>query len=127
MGESDSYKNGVEEEEISVMSTIYVKPTQKATEVLSLVRSAVEGEIAKLELAMELARERLVPFEQKYGVTSEHFISEMAAEDLEGSDDEYVCWAGEYKLMQRLQKKLRQLQEIEYGDSSLLRSDQGTG
>ena len=26
-----------------------------------------------------LAQERLAPFEQKYGVTSEHFISEMAA------------------------------------------------
>src|SRR5215468_3304846 len=26
---------------------------------------------------------------------------------LEGKDDEYVHWAGEYKLMQRLQDKLR--------------------
>ena len=106
------------------MSTIYVEPTQKAGEVLSLVRSAIEGEIARLELALKLARERLIPFEQKYGVTSEHFIAEMAAEDLEGGDDEYVCWAGEYKLMQRLQEKLRQLQEINYGDSSLLQPDQ---
>jgi len=31
-----------------------------------------------------------------------------------------VRWAGEYKLMQRLQQKLRQLQEIDYSDSSLL-------
>ena len=105
------------------MSTIYVEPTQKAREVLPLVRSAIEGEIARLELALKLAMERLFPFEQKYGVTSAHFISEMAAEDLEGGDDEYVRWAGEYKLMQRLQEKLRQLQEINYGDSSLLRSD----
>jgi hypothetical protein len=92
--------------------------------VLSLVRSAIEGEVARLELALKLARERLVPFEQKYGVTSEHFISKTAAEDLEGGDDEYVGWAGEYKLMQRLQEKLRQLQEINYGDSSLLQPDQ---
>ena len=28
---------------------------------------------------IELAQERLAPFEKKYGVTSEHFISEMAA------------------------------------------------
>src|SRR5262245_33561555 len=40
-------------------------------------------------------------------MTSEHFIVEMTAEDLEGKDDEYVHWAGEYKLMQRLQDKLR--------------------
>jgi hypothetical protein len=48
----------------------------------------------------------------------------MAAEDLKGGDDEYVRWAGEYKLMQRLQEKLRQLQEINYSDSSLLQPGQ---
>lgn len=109
------------------MSTIYVEPLQKASEVLPLVRSAIDGEIARLELAVKLARERLVPFERKYGVTSEHFIAEWAAEDLEGGDDEYVRWAGEYKLMQRLQQKLRQLQEIDYSDSSLLQPDQSAG
>ncbi len=101
------------------MSTIYVEPTQKASEVLSLIRSAIEGEIARLELALKLAQERLVPFEQKYGVTSDHFISEMTAEDLEGSDEEYVSWAGEYKLMQRLQEKLQRLQEIDYDSQEL--------
>ena len=59
----------------------------------------------RLELALKLARARLAPFEQKYSVTSKYFISEMAAEDLEGGDEEYVCWAGEYRLMQRLQGK----------------------
>ena len=88
------------------------------------LRVPFEGEIARLELAVKLARERLVPFEQKYGVTSEHFISEWAAEDLEGGDDEYVRWAGEYKLMQRLQEKLQRLREISYGDSDLLRPGQ---
>jgi len=42
-------------------------------------------------------------------------MSEMAAEDLEGGDDEYVRWAGEYKLIQRLQERLLKLQEISYG------------
>lgn len=61
-----------------------------------------------------MARKRLAPFEDKYGVTSEHFISEMAAEDLDGGDAEYVQWAGEYQLMQRLQDKLRRLRGIEF-------------
>ena len=39
---------------------------------------------------LKLADKRLAPFEEKYDVTSEYFISEMAAEDLEGSDDEYI-------------------------------------
>jgi hypothetical protein len=38
------------------MSTIYVEPLQKASEVLPLVRSAIDGEIARLELAVKLAR-----------------------------------------------------------------------
>lgn len=97
------------------MSTLYVEPKQNAEGVLPLVRSAIEGEIARLELALKLARERLAPFERKYGVTSEHFIAEMVAEDLEGGDEEYVHWAGEYKLMERLREKLHQLQEIRYG------------
>jgi len=106
------------------MSTVYIEPAEKSSELLYLVRSAIESEIRRLELALKMARERLAPFEEKYGVTSEHFISEMTAEDLEGGDDEYVRWAGEYRLMQRLQEKLEQLREISYGDSSLLRSDQ---
>lgn len=106
------------------MSTIYIDSPQKASEVLHLVQSAIESEIARLELALKMAARRLAPFERKYGVTSDYFISEMVAEDLEGGDDEYVHWAGEYKLMQRLQEKVRQLQEIDYGDPSLLQPDQ---
>ena len=106
------------------MSTIYIEPAEKTNEVLYLVQSAIESEITRLKLALKLAQERLAPFEQKYGVTSEHFITEMAAEDLEGGDDEYVCWAGEYKLTQRLREKLQKLQEIDYGDPDLLRQDQ---
>ena len=102
------------------MSTIYVEPAQKSRAVLGLVRLAIGSQIAKLELGLKMARKRLTPFEQKYGVTSEYFISEMTAEDLEGGDAEYVRWAGEYKLMHRLQEKLRQLLEINYGDSELL-------
>ena len=108
-----------------MMSTIYIEsPAPDRVAVLSLVQSAINSEIARFELALKRAKQRLTPFEQKYGVTSEYFIDEMTAEDLEGGDEEYVNWAGEYKLMQRLQEKLQQLQRIDYGDSSLLRANQ---
>jgi hypothetical protein len=106
------------------MATLYIEPTHESGEILRLVRSAIESEVAKLELALQMAVKRLVPFEEKYGVTSEYFITEMTAENLEGKDDEYVHWAGEYKLMQRLQDKLRKLQEINYHDPNLLHPDQ---
>lgn len=97
------------------MAGLYIEPTQEAEEILPLVRSAIESEVAKLELALQMAEKRLTPFEEKYSVTSDYFITEMTAEDLAGHDEEYVQWAGEYKLMQRLQEKLRKLQEISYG------------
>lgn len=92
-------------------------------DVLPLVKSAIDAEIARLELASEMATKRLLPFEKKYNVASEHFIANLAAEDLDGGDDEYVSWAGEYKLKKRLEKKLEQLREIEYGHSDLLQSN----
>lgn len=75
-----------------------------------------ESEIVKLKLALKLAKKRLNVFEEKYGVTSDYFIAEMTAEDLANNDDEYVNWAGEYKLMKRLQDKLHNLKEINYDD-----------
>lgn len=104
------------------MSVIHITANGETDQLLQLVRSAIEGEIAKLELGLELAQKRLLPFEQKYGVSSDHFAAEMTAEDLTGGDDEYVRWAGEYRLMERLQTKLRRLQEVEYSDSALLQS-----
>lgn len=105
------------------MMTLSIEPAHGSGEVLNLVRTAVENEIAKLELALKLAKRRLTPFERKYGVSSEYFIDEMAAEDLEGGDDEYVNWAGEYKLMLRLGEKLERMRDIGYDDSGILHSD----
>lgn len=96
------------------MTTLYIEPKHQIAEVMPLVRSAIEGQIIKLELALKLADKRLRLFEQKYGVTSSHFIAEMAAEDLTGGDEEYVRWAGEYRLQQRLQQKLNALRGVNF-------------
>jgi hypothetical protein len=97
------------------MSTIYVEPVQNHS-VLRLVEAAVQSEIARLELALALAKKRLASFEQKYHIASEKFIATMTAEDLAGGDDEYVQWAGEYKLMVRLEEKLNQLKDVRFGN-----------
>jgi len=94
------------------MSVIYIEET--VGDVRGLVQTAIREQVVKLELGLAMARKRLMPFEDKYGVTSERFISDMAAEDLEGGDNEYVQWAGEYQLMRRLQDKLWRLRGIEY-------------
>ncbi len=103
------------------MSVLYVEPMERAPQLLPLVRAAIDAELVRLQLAIRLAGERLLPFEKKYAVSSEHFMAEMTAEDLQGGDDEYVQWAGEYRLKQQLEEKLSRLQEVEYGNSDVLR------
>ena len=67
--------------------------------------------IAILEFAILAGEWRLAEFEEKYNVSSATFMAEMVAEDLDGGDDEYVRWAGEFKLIERLREKLNQIRE----------------
>lgn len=94
-------------------ATLYVKADQHQTAILQLVKSTIDAEITKLELAVKMADKRLEPFENKYHVISEDFLRRFTAEDLDGGDDEYVCWAGEYRLKQRILEKLHYLRGIE--------------
>lgn len=99
---------------------ISINARQNGVEALSLIKSAVEAEIARFELAVKMTNKRLLLFEKKYNVTSDHFMSHWAAEDLEGGDDEYVAWSGEYRLKQRLEQKLARLMEVEYVPADIL-------
>lgn len=55
-----------------------------------------------MQPAIAAAKQRLAPFEQRNGVSSEYFMAEMAAEDLEGGDEEYVQWADVWLVAWRL-------------------------
>lgn len=94
-------------------TTLYVKTDQGQTAILQLVKSTINAEITKLELAVEMTDKRLEPFQNKYHVRSEDFLRRFTAEDLDGGDDEYICWAGECRLKQRILEKLHYLRGIE--------------
>ncbi|MFQ5632945.1 MAG: hypothetical protein ACE5I1_29600, partial [bacterium] len=80
------------------------KTTSEQKEFLrNFVKDALASEITRIELSLELAGKRLSNFEKKYNVTSDYFIQKMAAEDLEGEDDEYITWAGEYELKKKME------------------------
>ncbi|MGA9349883.1 MAG: hypothetical protein WBW48_13915 [Anaerolineae bacterium] len=66
---------------------------------------------ARLRASIERTRRRLAQFEQRYDVDTAYFLQEMAAEDLEGGDLEYVEWAGEAKLLGRLEAELMELEK----------------
>lgn len=75
---------------------------------------ALETESYRLKYSIQLAKKRLSKFEKKYKVSSEKFINDWSAEDLEGKDLEYVEWAGEYKLSISLNERLIALKSIHH-------------
>ncbi len=82
--------------------------------VQNLVRAAINSEIKNLKRSIDKSNKLLKEFETKYQISSDFFLSDWTAEDLEGRDDEYVSWAGEIKIKQRLVNALQKLEGIEY-------------
>jgi hypothetical protein len=78
------------------------------------VPQALESHKTRLQAGIERTKVRLAQFEQRYGVDTAHFLREMTAEDLEDGDLEYVEWAGEAKLLKRLETKLAELEHARY-------------
>jgi hypothetical protein len=76
--------------------------------------SAIEAYKSRLQASIERGRRRLLQFEQRYGVDTDHFLQVMTAEDLEGGDLEYVEWAGEARLVAGLEDELAELEHARY-------------
>lgn len=79
-----------------------------------LIRSAISSQIKRLRLGINKAESALKQFEDKYHISSEDFLSHGSAEDLEGEDEEYVAWLGEFKIKQALTEELNKLSQAEY-------------
>ena len=78
------------------------------------VFNALEIYKAHLRVGIERTRRRLAGFEERFGVSTAHFLNEMTAEDLPGGDLEYVEWAGEAKLLEGLEAELGELEHAHY-------------
>ncbi len=94
-------------------AVLSIRNNENAGNILHLVHNTINVEINRLNLAIQLAKQRLAAYEIKYQVSSEYFIAFMTANDLTGGDDEYICWAGEFKLYQKLLAKQKTLQDID--------------
>ena len=78
------------------------------------VLSAIDAYKQRLRAGIARGRRQLTLFEERYGVSTEHFLTHMAAEDLAGGDLEYVEWAGEAKLLGSLETELGELEQARY-------------
>jgi hypothetical protein len=99
-----------EEKPMSVRLVIELSGERGAQSIVQ----AIESYKARLRASIERTQRRLAEFEQRYGVDTGRFLQEMAAEDLEGGDLEYVEWAGEAKMLEGLEAELTELEHARY-------------
>lgn len=71
------------------------------------VMRALESYRLRLQASIARTQQKLRPFELRYKTTTDSFLKNMAAEDLEGGDLEYVEWAGEAGMLEGLQSELK--------------------
>jgi hypothetical protein len=95
---------------MGVQMVIELREEQAAQPVLQ----AIEVYKIRLRSGIQRTKRRLRRFEQRYGMDTDRFLQEMAAEDLDGGDLEYVEWAGEAKLLEGLEAELRDLDHARY-------------
>ena len=81
---------------------------------LDIVKAAITAEIKRLEIGLHRTEQQITAHENRYAVTSDTFRKEFAAENLNEGDREYVEWAGELKLRERIVADLQKLRAIEY-------------
>lgn len=99
------------------MVRLEIKSDAKDAE--SLIKSAIQTEIMRLEIGLKKTAKEMRQFEDKYNITSDTFLKEYAAEDLEGGDEEYVSWMGEIRIRRKIEEELDILKDIEYVDQRI--------
>lgn len=89
------------------MSKIIIEDASERTD--TLLRAAIASQIERLQASAQTSRARLQAFQARYGKE----LADVAAEDLDGGDVEYVEWAGEAEMLRRLEDDVRHLKEME--------------
>jgi len=82
--------------------------------VIDIIRAAISSEIKRLEIGLYKTNKQIEKYEIEYNVTSEVFQKEFSAEDMRKGDQEYIAWAGELKIREKIMADLKKLKEIEY-------------
>jgi len=82
--------------------------------VIDIVQAAISSEIKRLEIGLYKTNKQIEKYEIEYNVTSEVFQKGLSAEDMRKGDQEYIEWAGELKIREKIMADLKKLKEIEY-------------
>ncbi len=85
--------------------------TESPERVKPLLRAAIQNELKLLEHGITRTRERLVAFEQQYGMTTEQFERRFNGQALQETLD-FLDWFGEIKMLRLLEEQRHALAEI---------------
>lgn len=81
---------------------------------MDIIKDAIEAELKRLELGLQKTDKQIARFEDEYKISSEVFLSKFAAEDMKNGDPEYIAWAGELKIREKIAADINRLKEIRY-------------
>ncbi|MBN1889363.1 MAG: hypothetical protein JW850_15315 [Thermoflexales bacterium] len=81
----------------------------------TLVESALHSELKMIQLSLAHTERNLQAFEIKYNMNTSDFYRRLTDGEIQETLD-FIEWVGEYKTLTRLQKKYRDLQEIQFAD-----------
>ncbi|MBI4826924.1 MAG: hypothetical protein HY807_10980 [Nitrospirae bacterium] len=95
------------------MTTVQIK-SDSDNSTLDIIKDAIEAELKRLELGLQKTNKQITQFENEYKISSETFLSKFTAEDMKNGDSEYIEWAGELKIRERILADLNRLKEIRY-------------
>lgn len=96
----------------SNMVTLQITSDQQ--NVLPIIQSAILAKVKRIEIGLRKTDQEIQRFETKYHISSDQFLNDYTADDLEGGDDDYVSWMGELKLRQAIWEELQLLRQITY-------------
>ena len=79
------------------------------------LQSALKREVGRVEVALKQAHHRVQQYEKRFGLPSEQFLERYRNNEIDETL-ETIEWVGEYRMLVRLEEKLRAAREIEIGD-----------
>jgi hypothetical protein len=94
------------------MSRVIIEPAENSNLLATTVQEAIEHERQLLKHSLDQVQEELAQFEKRFGESSAAFFARYEAGSL-GEADDYVDWAGLYRIFQKLRKKLSELEQVE--------------
>lgn len=95
------------------MTTLHIK-SDSDNEAIDIIKTAIDAEIKRLELGLQRTERQISKFEDEYKISSETFLKQFSSEDMKNGDAEYVVWAGELMIKERIIKNINRLKEIQY-------------